>query len=140
MTTESYNEKLPWVSPYITVKDAQAALDFYQKAFGFQKKDAIKGDDGSIWHAEMRYKNQLLMLGKEGAYDKAALSPQTSKVESPISLYLYCENVDQFYWSAIAGGAKSLMAPQDMFWGDRMCKLECPDGYVWTFATQITKQ
>jgi uncharacterized glyoxalase superfamily protein PhnB len=141
MTTQSTccPEGVTWVSPYITVKDVDTAITFYQKAFNFDKKEAVPGEDGTTWHAEMKYKNQLLMFGKAGAYDKKSQAPQTSKVECPMSLYLYCENVDQFYEDAIAAGAKSIIEPQDMFWGDRMCKLQCPDGYHWAFATHIKK-
>lgn len=123
-----------WVSPYITVENIDTAIPFYQKAFGFEKLDAVPGEDGSTWHAELRYKNQLLMLGKAGAY-KPGQSPKMSGVESPMNLYLYCEDVDSFYQNAIASGAESLEAPSDMFWGDRMCRLKDKDGYVWCFAT-----
>lgn len=128
-------EGFTWVTPYLVVKDVDVAINFYQIAFGFVKKDAIKGHDGTTWHAEMKYKDQVLMLGKEEASGNNSQAPQTSKLTSPMSLFLYCENVDAFYVSALAAGAKSIMVTQDMFWGDRMCKLACPDGYVWAFAT-----
>src|SRR5882762_7224083 len=108
-----------WVSPYITVKDADAAVNFYQKAFHFELKEKAPGEDGTTWHAEMKYKDQLLMFGKQGAYDKecASKTPTDSGVASPINLYIYCEDVNKFYQHAVAAGAKSLAAPEDMFWG-----------------------
>lgn len=135
MTAQPRPEGVTWVSPYITVKDADRAVNFYEKAFHFEKRDMVPGQDGTTWHAELKYKDQLLMLGKEGVWGGQTLSPQTSRVESPMNLYLYCEDVDAFHKHAIANGAESVGQPEDMFWGDRMCRLKDPDGYVWCFAT-----
>jgi len=135
--TKPRSPEFPWVSPYIIVKDVDAATDFYIKAFNFSKKELAPGDDGKSIHAELRYKDQVIMLGKEGAYGGTTCSPATTQVESPMNLYIYCENVDQFHQHAIKAGAESLSAPEDTFWGDRMCRVKCPDGYVWAFATNI---
>jgi PhnB protein len=126
-----------WASPYIIVKDVDLAVSFYVKAFGFEKIQMVPGDDNTTWHAETRYKDQLLMFGKAGAYEGKTQSPQYSGVESPMNMYLYCENVDDFYQKAITAGAKSLSAPEDTFWHDRMCRLQDPDGYTWCFATHL---
>ena len=124
-----------WMSPYITVSDVEKASDFYQAAFTFEKTNLMPGEDGSIVHGEMKYKDQLIMLGKAGAYGGITQSPAMSGTESPMNLYLYCANVDEFYKKAVAAGAKSLAAPEDMFWGDRMCRLQDSEGYLWCFAT-----
>lgn len=129
-------ENFTWVSPYITVADVEKSGDFYHKAFQFQKKDFPLGEDGTVWHGEMQYKNQMIMLGKAGAWGGKTKPPTATGVESPINLYIYCEDVDDFYKKAVAAGAKSLGAPEDMFWGDRMCRLEDIDGYTWAFATK----
>jgi len=132
-------ENVTWVSPHLTVSDVDTMAKFYEKAFKFQIKELMTGEDGSIWHGELRYKDQLIMLGKAGAYGDMSKtrSPKVTGVESPMNLYLYCEDVDQFYKDAIAAGASSLTIPQDLFWGDRMCRLQDPDGYTWCFATKI---
>lgn len=127
--------KTPWVSPYIVVKDVDKALMFYQNAFKIAITNRVAGEDGTTWHAESYYKDQLIMFGKEGAYGSSVKSPITTGVASPMNLYLYCEDVDQFYKDAIAHGAKGTAAPEDTFWGDRMCRLEDLDNYVWCFAT-----
>lgn len=134
MTNSSKPKNATWLSPYITVKDVDAAVNFYKNAFGFQVGDLAPGEDGTTWHAELKYKDQLIMLGKEGGYDKTSKSPISSGVESPINLYLYCDDVDVFYKHATEHGAISLTAPENMFWGDRMCRLKDIDGYVWAFA------
>lgn len=130
-------ENASWVSPYIIVSNLDEAIDFYQKAFGFELLQKSAGTDGSTWHAEFRYKDQMLMFGQAGAYGGNTKSPKASGIESPMNLYLYTENVDDFYKKTLAAGAKSLSVPEIMFWGDKMCRLQDPDGYVWCFATHV---
>lgn len=127
----------PWISPYLTVRNAEAAIDFYQRAFGFKKKDAMLGPDGKVMHAEMSYQDCLIMMSPENAYGGPCKAPATSKQLPPITLYVYCEDVEALCAQARDAGAKVLAAPQDMFWGDRMCRLEDPDGYIWAFATKV---
>lgn len=126
-----------WVSPYITVSDVEKMSSFYQEAFQFEKGELVPGEDGTIWHGEMKYKDQLIMLGKALAYGGTTKSPNMTGIESPMNLFLYCEDVDEFFKKAVKAGAVALIEPQDMFWGDRMCKLKDPDGYLWCFATYI---
>lgn len=126
-----------WVSPHLMIKDIEPLLDFYQKAFGFEILEAVKGPDGIVVHAELRCKDQMLMLGKSGAHGGTTKSPKETGVESPMNLYIYCEDVDTFYQHAVSAGAKSQSAPENMFWGDRMCQLIDPEGYSWCFATHL---
>lgn len=128
-------ENVTWLSPHITVSDVDKMANFYEKAFNFTKLDLVPGDDGSTWHGEMRYKDQMIMLGKAGAYNEKSKPPFLSGLSSPVNLYLYCEDVDQFYKHAITSGAVTLLEPQDMFWGDRMCRLKDPEGFEWCFAS-----
>jgi uncharacterized glyoxalase superfamily protein PhnB len=58
-------------------------------------------------------------------------------VRPAIGLYLYCEDVDAVYKRALAAGAKSDRAPKDMFYGDRVCAVIDPDGYLWSFGTNV---
>lgn len=95
---------VPWISPYIITSDADKSIDFYQKAYGFELHEKIPGDDGKTKHSELSYKGQLIMLGS----GSTAQSPAVSGVESPIALYFYTENVDEFYKKAIAAGAESI--------------------------------
>lgn len=129
--------KAPWITPYIMVTDVDKAVQFYEKAFGFEKIEVVPGEDNTGWHAELKYKDHLIMFGKSGAYGDTSKPPHESGIESPMNLYLYCENVDDFYAHALKMSAKSLGVPEDMFWNDRMCKLQDPEGYVWCFATHL---
>jgi uncharacterized glyoxalase superfamily protein PhnB len=127
---------MPWLSPYLMVKDADAALDFYQRAFGFEKREAVKGQDGRTQHAEMAYREAIIMFSPE-APEKGYKAPGTLGIESTTSLYLYCDNVDALCARAKAAGARVMMEPQDSFWGDRYCLVTDPDGNRWCWATWL---
>jgi uncharacterized glyoxalase superfamily protein PhnB len=129
--------KMPWLSPYLTVKDAAKSLEFYQKAFGFTERDTVLDDKGVIAHAEVQYKDAVIMFGPEGVYGGKTKAPATLGVSSAVSLYIYCEDVDARYKQAIEAGAQSVMAPTDTFYGDRVCKVTDIDGHAWNFATFI---
>jgi uncharacterized glyoxalase superfamily protein PhnB len=125
---------MPWVSPCLTVRDAVQALEFYQKAFGFQKREVYPGPDGTIMHAEVTWHDVVIMFGPECPKNKSQ-APASSGVRPAVALYLYCDDVDAQYARATAAGAQGEMPPQDMFYGDRVCMLTDPDGYIWNFAT-----
>lgn len=129
----------PWLTPYLVVNDAEAAIDFYQRAFGFEKRLAIKGPNGKTGHVEMVFqKESTIMFGPfhEGC-EWPQRPPTHTKVASPVSLYVYCEDVDALFARAVAAGARTIKPPQDQFYGDRTCCLEDPDGYQWHFATNV---
>lgn len=130
---------MPWLSPYLTVRDAAAALDFYQRAFGFRKKNIMTGPDGRILHAEMFWQDSVIMFGPEGAYGNQTRAPVTNGTPSPVSLYVYCDDVDTLFIHATRAGARAIFSPQDMFYGDRVCRLSDPDGHTWNFATHVAE-
>ena len=133
-------QNFSWITPNLTVSDPDAAIDFYAKAFGIEKLDTIGDDAGKTIHAELKYKDQTLILAKEGMFDDGSntlKTPANSGVPSPNILYVYTENVDELYKSALEAGATSKMEPRDMYWGDRMCQLLDIDGHTWCFATSI---
>ena len=121
------------VSTMLTVSDIPAAVSFYQKAFGFSKRAAMKGPDGKPIHAELTLRGTTLMLGPENA----AWGQRSAKTvgASPASLFLYVENVDKVVAKAISLGATAQGAVMDMFWGDRCGKITDPDGYTWMVGT-----
>ncbi|OJW51581.1 MAG: hypothetical protein BGO67_05010 [Alphaproteobacteria bacterium 41-28] len=125
------------VSPYLTAKDVDSAANFYQKAFLFNLSELKKGEDGSGIHGELNFQDQLIMIGKEGVYESPLQSPITSGIASPITLCVYCEDVDKFYKEALDHGAQSVSAPENMFWGYRMCRLQDLDNYTWCFMTPL---
>lgn len=127
-----------WLTPYITVSNAEASLEFYQKAFGFETGMTMPGPDGSPAHAEMKHQgNAIMMFAPEGAWGSTDKTPVNLKVDSPTSFYVYCADVDALAAQAKTAGAEILNEPEDMFWGDRTVMLRDPDGYKWMFATKV---
>jgi uncharacterized glyoxalase superfamily protein PhnB len=126
-----------WLTPYLTVTDADHSLDFYERAFGFGRGNTLAARDGQVVHAEMSYQGRtILMFSPEGAWSPMR-TPAHSGCETPVSFYVYCADVDVLTERAREAGAIVLSTPEDMFWGDRMARLQDPDGYVWAFATRV---
>jgi PhnB protein len=124
------------VTPYLTVKGAAAAIDFYKKAFGAEEALRMTSPDGKkVMHAEIRIGGAVIMLHDE-APDWMAFSPQTIG-DTPCSIMLYVKDVDAVVKRAIAAGATSLTPVEDQFYGDRCGAIKDPFGHKWSIATHI---
>ncbi|WP_144112121.1 VOC family protein [Paraburkholderia sp. BCC1886] len=136
--TASRPAGVPWLTPYLTVRDASAATAFFRAAFGFEVRDSVQ-DDGVVMHVEMTYQGQLIvMFAPEGAFGSEAKTPKSAGLIAPQSFYVYVDDVDAVYARALTAGAKSLSEPQDQFWGDRFAQVEDPDGYRWALARHLS--
>jgi len=128
---------MPWLSPYLIVKDVRKTIEFYTNVFRFETMgEPIDAPDGTLGHAELCYKDSVVMIGAEGGWKGTTKTPANSGIESPINLYIYVDAVDAFAAHVRTQGVE-LTEPEDMFWGDRMCKVTDIDGYTWTFATNV---
>ena len=123
------------VTPYLTVSDADRAIDFYKRAFGARERVRMPGPEGKIAHAELQVGDSIIMLGGE-CPERGAVSPQTLE-GSPVGLALYVENVDKAFNRAVDAGAAAKEAPEDKFWGDRAASLTDPFGHKWMLLTHI---
>jgi uncharacterized glyoxalase superfamily protein PhnB len=122
------------LTPYLTVRDAIRAIQFYKDAFGAEEIGVMKGPDGKVMHAEIRIGDSLVMLGDESP-QFGALSP-LSIGGSGMGLHVYVEDVDSAFDRAIRAGGTVEMPVTDMFWGDRYGKLTDPFGHKWSIATR----
>jgi PhnB protein len=122
-------------TPYLIVKDASQAIEFYKKAFGATEVTRFKQPDGRIGHAEIKIGNSHIMLADEFP-EMGARSPQ-SLGGSPVSILLYVEDVDALAKQAIDAGAKVLRPVKDQFYGDRSGSFEDPSGHQWHIATHV---
>lgn len=120
------------ITPYLICRNAEAAIDFYTRAFGAAEMFRI-GEPGMVGHAEMKLGNSIIMLADEHA-EMGALSPQTIG-DSPVSFMIYVEDVDAFTEKAIAEGLEVLRPVEDQFYGDRAGQFKDPFGHKWAFAT-----
>jgi len=121
------------ITPSLTLKDSQKALDFYKKAFRAKVLDLFPNLDGrGIMHATMQIGDSIVMLGDE-------MPGQNKSAEtlggSPISLYVYVPDADAVFKQAVAEGGKVVMPVAEMFWGDRAGSIQDPFGYSWMIAT-----
>ena len=122
------------ITPYLICKNAEAAIEFYKKAFGAEELYRI-GEPGMVGHAEMKIGNSVFMLSDEWE-PMNALSPETIG-GSPVTLYIYVEDVDKFTEKAIAEGLEVIKPVSDQFYGDRSGHFRDPFGHMWGFATHI---
>lgn len=123
------------VTPYLIVKGAAEAIDFYKKALGATELFRMPGPDGKIMHAEIKIGDSPVMLADECA-EMNAKSPATIG-GSPITIMLYVENVDKLVDQAVAAGATLSRPVADQFYGDRTGGIEDPFGHKWYIATHI---
>jgi PhnB protein len=121
------------LTPYMTVRDAIRAIEFYKQAFGAEEKGIAKSPDGKVMHAELRIGDSIIMLGDEFP-EFGSVSPQAIG-GSASGLHIYVENVDAAFDRAVKAGATVEMPVMDMFWGDRYGKLKDPFGHKWSIAT-----
>lgn len=123
------------VQSYLMFKNCQAAIEFYQQAFGATEKLRMPRPDGRIGHAEIQIGDCVLMMADE------AVEMEAYSIEhfggSPISLLIYTDDCDGIYSRALAAGAKSSREPTDQPYGDRMAGVTDPFGYKWYIATHI---
>lgn len=125
------------ITPYLSVTNAQRAIDFYKKAFGAKETGRITMPDGSIAHAELEIGGAKIMLADENK-EWGNLSPQTLG-GSATGICLYVENVDEVFARALKEGAKveGDMEVKDQFYGDRGGSLIDPFGHKWMIMTHI---
>jgi uncharacterized glyoxalase superfamily protein PhnB len=122
------------LTPMFIFKDVRKAIDFYQRAFGAEERFAMPCPDGKgVMHAEIRIGTSIIMMGEESP--KCPSKSAETLGESPISFYIYVNNVDEAFTVAVEAGAEIRMPVADMFWGDRMGVVQDPFGYTWSIAS-----
>lgn len=122
------------LTPNLVVRDCAKAIDFYKRALGAQELSRMPAPDGkSIWHAELRIGDSVFFMNDE----MPGMSRPAPSAESPVpvTMWLYVPDCDAAHQRAVDAGARSLAAPEDMFWGDRCAAVTDPFGYQWSFAT-----
>lgn len=122
------------VTPYLVVGDAAGAIEFYKQVFEatelFRQADA----DGKVRHAEVVIGDSPIMLTDEAP--EYGMSGPRAMGGSPVSIFLYIEDVDDLFDRAIAAGAEEVEAVKDQPEGDRRGGVRDPFGYTWWLATQ----
>lgn len=123
------------VTPYLVIKGADRAIEFYKKAFGAEELMRMPGPDGkTVMHAEIRIGDSMILLSEECEQGGEIKSPQTLGGNSQ-TLHLYVVDADTSIQRAATAGAEVTMPAADMFWGDRYGKVKDPFGHQWGIAT-----
>lgn len=127
-------EEYRTVTMMLTVHDAAAAIDFYTKVLGGTERMRMPMPDGKLMHAEVEFDGSVIMLSDE-------VSPERKSAKtlggSPMMIHHYTPDAQAAYDKATAAGAHSILAVQDMFWGDRYGAIVGPDGMAWGIATHV---
>jgi PhnB protein len=103
------------------VKDGDEAIEFYKKHFGAEERCRMKGPDGRVAHAELKLGDSVFMLSDE--YPEMKCHSPKSIGESPVSMYVYFDDLDALFSKAVSACTKVLDRVKDQFWGDRHGRL-----------------
>ena len=125
------------VTPYLIVKGAAKAIDYYKIVFGATETVRMNGPEGKVGHAELKIGNSHIMLADENPSMGQGHTSAASMGGSPVSLYVYLPNVDEVVRRATTEGAKILKPVEDQFYGDRTGFIQDPFGHLWGVATHI---
>jgi PhnB protein len=126
------------VAPYLAIRGASEAIEFYKRAFGATEVMRLKMPDGKLGHAEIQIQDSRIMLSDEFP-EYGTLSPQ-SLGGSPVHIHLYVDDARAWADRAIAAGAKVLVPVTDMDYGERHGRLEDPFGHHWAISTPIQEE
>lgn len=120
------------VTPKIFVKNAEKALEFYNRAFGAETEMKLSDDSGRIVHAEFKLADTIIMLAEE---DPGLNKAPTSVGSVSVVLQLYVPDVEGFFEEALRAGAEEVFPIASQFYGDRAGRLRDPFGHEWIIAT-----
>jgi len=118
-------------------EDAHAAMKWLCEALGFEKHLVVDGPDGTVAHAQMRYKDVMIMLGSTGdqELDKYMKSPGELRGINTQSAYILVDDIDAHYRQAKTFGAKIILDIKDEEYGGRGYTCQDPQGVIWNFGT-----
>jgi PhnB protein len=123
------------ITPYLVIKGAAAAIDFYKQAFGATEIMRMPQPDGRVGHAELKFGNSIVMMADE--YPEMQVVGPKTLGNTSVGLLLYLDDVDKAVERAVSLGATIKKPIADQFYGDRTGTIEDPFGHKWTLAVHI---
>jgi PhnB protein len=123
------------VTPYLSLKGADEAIEWYKTALGAEEVVRMPGPDGKLMHGEIKIGDSMVMLSEE--FPQQGHKSPLSLGGSGVSIHLYVPDCDAAYKRAVDAGATSKMPPANMFWGDRFGSFTDPYGHQWSVATHV---
>lgn len=135
MPTKPIPDGYHTLTPYLMVKNAARAMEFYKQAFGAEERYRMPLPGGGVGHAEMQIGSSRFMLADESP-EMGRLGPQEPG-QVPVSMLLYVEDVDARYRKAMDAGAVEYRPVENQFYGDRSGTVIDPFGHMWSIATHV---
>lgn len=120
---------------YLHVKNAGAAIEFYQTVFGATEKFRLVEPSGRVGHAELDFNGTTLMISDE--FPEYGLQGPDAAAPATMTLHLHVDNCDEVIARAVQAGAKLEMAAQDQFYGERSGSFRDPFGHRWNVGHSI---
>jgi uncharacterized glyoxalase superfamily protein PhnB len=127
MTVKALPNGYHTVTPYLVVADGAKFIEFMSAVFDARVTEQLMRPDATIWHAEIRVGDSMIMLS-----ESSASAPPT-----PVMLHVYVDDVDTVFKRAVRAGGTVVSAPTDQFYGDRSCGIREPSGNTLWIATHI---
>lgn len=126
----------PSLGSAVYYKDPLAALDWLERAFGFERSMVITDSDGNLGHSEMKFGDGYIMVGSE--WTDSVASPSSVGGRNTQSVHIQLKDgIDDHCARAKAAGAVIVRGPEDQFYGDRTYSARDPEGHVWTFGQTV---
>jgi len=119
-------------------RDPWKALDFLERAFGFERTMVLSDAQGRLAHAQMSFGDGYIMVGAEWAEFIASPASVGGKNTQSVHVQLQ-EGVDAHCARARAAGARIDQEPADQFYGDRTYRARDPEGHLWTFGQSVRR-
>ena len=125
----------PNIFPFLRYHDAPAAIDWLERAFGFERLMVALGPEGSVAHAQLAVGAGVIMLSSARDDDPLGLMSPRDLAGVSQGIYVHVDDVDSHHRRAVAAGAEVIHPLQDMDYGSREYAARDPEGYVWSFGT-----
>ena len=126
------------VSPHLTIpsRGGQAAIEFYQRAFGAEVLRLMLAEDGErVMHAHLRVNGASIMLHDEFP----EMNGEQDIQPKGVTLHLQVDDADEWWNRALAAGGVPVYPLADQFWGDRYGQLKDPFGHCWSIGAPIRR-
>ena len=128
----------PALSPHLVVDDANAAIDFYVKAFGAVEVGRIPGPDGKLIHGAVQIDGATVMLADDFPEMSGGKSMTPKSLGgTPVTIHLTVTDVETRFQQAVDAGATVVMPLEDQFWGDRYGIVRDPFGHQWSLGQPV---
>jgi uncharacterized glyoxalase superfamily protein PhnB len=120
--------------PFLAYDDARAALEWLERALGFERGDVHESPQGKVAHAEMRYEGGMVMLGTAGPNNWGQKTPRELAGVNQ-GVYVIVEDIDSHYERTRGAGAEIVRPLADTDYGSREYMARDPEGNVWSVGT-----